>query len=259
MKTHSFLSFIFGAAVLAIGFSSCTKDDPEPVPTPSPAPADGTVRLSSLSLWQNEALVENNVYTDSFNRPLRIETLEAYISEVYAINENDEEVLMLSVDRMNLLEGWSSDITLPRGNYKGLRFGIGVPSELNTDQDPAQYPNDHPLSVQGSQGMFWTWASGYIFIKFDGKVALDGDAENILDPYVFHIGMNNYYRNFELMHDFTVGAEVAELQLRFDADAFLSNADDTIDLENDNLTHTMDNMMLANRFIELFTEAVSLQ
>ncbi|MGE3645130.1 MAG: MbnP family copper-binding protein [Beijerinckiaceae bacterium] len=50
---------------------------------------------------------------------------------------------------------------VPPGEYKGLRFEIGVPFELN-HQDPTLAPS--PLNLTA---MFWTWQGGYKFIKVD--------------------------------------------------------------------------------------------
>ncbi len=51
--------------------------------------------------------------------------------------------------------------TVPAGTYKGLRFKVGVPFDLNHN-DPTLAPS--PLSATS---MFWTWQGGYKFIKID--------------------------------------------------------------------------------------------
>lgn len=51
--------------------------------------------------------------------------------------------------------------TIAAGDYKGLRFTLGVPFSMN-HQDPTLAPA--PLS---STAMFWTWQGGYKFLKFD--------------------------------------------------------------------------------------------
>jgi uncharacterized repeat protein (TIGR04052 family) len=51
--------------------------------------------------------------------------------------------------------------SVPAGDYKGLRFKIGIPFELN-HQDPTLAPS--PLNLTS---MFWTWQGGYKFIKVD--------------------------------------------------------------------------------------------
>jgi uncharacterized repeat protein (TIGR04052 family) len=51
--------------------------------------------------------------------------------------------------------------SVPKGKYRGVRFTLGVPFELNHG-DPTIAPS--PLNFTG---MFWVWQSGYKFAKID--------------------------------------------------------------------------------------------
>lgn len=51
--------------------------------------------------------------------------------------------------------------TLPEGRYRGIRFTLGVPFELNHG-DPTVAPS--PLNLTA---MFWNWQAGYKFLKLD--------------------------------------------------------------------------------------------
>ena len=51
--------------------------------------------------------------------------------------------------------------TVPKGDYQGVRFTLGVPFELNHG-DPTIAPS--PLNLTS---MFWAWQSGYRFVKID--------------------------------------------------------------------------------------------
>jgi uncharacterized repeat protein (TIGR04052 family) len=51
--------------------------------------------------------------------------------------------------------------SVPKGNYRGVRFTLGVPFGLNHG-DPTIAPS--PLNISG---MFWVWQSGYKFVKID--------------------------------------------------------------------------------------------
>jgi uncharacterized repeat protein (TIGR04052 family) len=50
---------------------------------------------------------------------------------------------------------------VPDGHYRGLRFTLGVPFELN-HSDPTIAPS--PLNLTS---LFWAWQSGYRFVKID--------------------------------------------------------------------------------------------
>ena len=64
----------------------------------------------------------------------------------------------------------------PRGNYTGIEFTLGVPVELN-HLDVGASTTPAPLNTTG---MFWTWLTGYKFMKLD--FATTGNAGN------FHLG-----------------------------------------------------------------------
>lgn len=254
MKNFTYL--FFAAFIVALtALTSCKKDEEEQ----DPEITEGTVRVNMKAVWGDQPFSLGTVYNDPFDRPILTESFRAYMSNLFVIREDGSEVLLSEIALINFNDGATFTATIPAGRYTGLRFDIGVPEDRNTDQDPAQYASEHPLSVQSSQGMFWTWNSGYIFVKFEGKVGLDGDPVDMTDPYGFHIGLDQFYREFEFSKSFEVGANAAEIDVIFDAGTFLTGADDTIDLAEDFMTHTMSNMPLATRFIDLFSNSISLE
>lgn len=235
-----------GLAIVSMAFLGCKEAEV----------TEGYLRLQANANWDGAPLVIGETYTDAMNRPILVEQFRAYISNIAVVDEAGVEHPLKGVEQLNFDEPWSFDFWLPAGKYTQVKFALGVPSEFNTDLDPASYPNNHPLSIFGAEGMFWTWASGYIFTKFEGKTAFDGDATSMTDSYAFHVGTDQFYQEHTFAINFEIGEEREELTIEFDADRFLYNADDTIDLAQDNLTHTMDNMPLAMRFMNLYNAAV---
>jgi hypothetical protein len=71
----------------------------------------------------------------------------------------------------------------PAGDYKGLRFEVGVPKDLN-HRDASTMPM--PLGLES--GMFWAWNPGYIFMRLEGKVLVDGKQQ----PWLLHMGTDNW-------------------------------------------------------------------
>jgi len=51
---------------------------------------------------------------------------------------------------------------VPPGNYKGIRFSLGVPFRLN--HAPASSPPSPPLTLSA---MFWSWQGGFKFLRID--------------------------------------------------------------------------------------------
>jgi uncharacterized repeat protein (TIGR04052 family) len=70
--------------------------------------------------------------------------------------------------------------TVARGAYRGVRFALGVPDELNhADATVAEAP----LNVTG---MYWSWNAGYKFLRFDMRTSRDdGSAAS---TWLVHLG-----------------------------------------------------------------------
>jgi hypothetical protein len=70
-----------------------------------------------------------------------------------------------------------------------VRFSVGVPYDENHRDAATQAA---PLGTES--GMFWSWNSGYIFHRIEGKV----DSAGVEKPFVFHIGADNRKVNVNL-------------------------------------------------------------
>lgn len=94
------------------------------------------------------------------------------------------------------------------GNYTALRFSIGVDSVQNAtlvngggDLDP-------------SDGMVWTWNTGYIFLKHEGQFL---DSAGIWQPFVYHLGTNSGYTEIEIpLQSFKMEGKLKTIRLNFD-------------------------------------------
>jgi uncharacterized repeat protein (TIGR04052 family) len=65
---------------------------------------------------------------------------------------------------------------VPAGTYTGLVFNVGVPFDLNHN-DSAAAPS--PLNLTA---LFWTWNSGYKFMRIDAVPSAGGG------PFLWHLG-----------------------------------------------------------------------
>jgi hypothetical protein len=72
---------------------------------------------------------------------------------------------------------------VPPGEYRGIRFNVGVPRELNHLDATTQ---QMPLGI--NSGMFWAWNPGYIFYRLEGTALLpDGN-----QGWVIHMGTDSF-------------------------------------------------------------------
>jgi len=123
-----------------------------------------TIRFRHMA-GNRELKLGDEIYTNSFGEPLTVTRFKYYISHI-SIMGPDHKERTLSAGPYLIDEADTASKTLvfpfPSGEPQLLSFVIGVDSLLNTSG--AQTGDLDPL-----RGMFWTWNSGYIFAKLEGR------------------------------------------------------------------------------------------
>ena len=131
-------------------------------------------------------LVLNKIYDGSVEETLQIETLKCYISEVELFNE--KEMVFAEENSFHLLDAedagsFTIHLSVPYNiSFTQIKFNIGIDSLTNVsgvfggDLDP-------------TNGMYWTWQSGYINLKLEG-VADKCPAR--YNRFQFHVGGYQY-------------------------------------------------------------------
>jgi len=128
-----------------------------------------------------------------------VTTFKYYVSNVSLLDENDtwrlipESYLLVNAADSASLNQLLSNV--PAGTYHGVRFTIGVDSARN-------FGGAQTGCLDPANGMFWSWNSGYIFLKFEGEFVASNDKKYSL---TFHIGgitrLNNTLRTFTQKFD----------------------------------------------------------
>ena len=218
----------------------------------------GTLTLNAEFSFDGDSVSIGRTAIDPAGNNLRLETFSIYLGAIELLNDTGA-VRLSDAERWDAGAPNSWEWTVEPGTYDGFRVHLGVPAEYNTDTDPTIWPNNHPLGVNGSAGMFWSWNTGYIFSKFDGKADTTG-AENFTHPFAFHIGGDDYLVEVRYSNPWEV-AECSEhrFDLRGELMDFLVNGTDTIDIRDDYITHTTDNPELAVRYVTAQRAAVTLK
>lgn len=243
-----FFLFVFAALLASCGETTPVKPETK-------------LHLKFIPTFNGQALSIDSVYTNTFGQQLRIENVQFYLSNIYAHNGADSTLLNQAF-LFTLLEPQTLSLNVSPQNFSSLSFGVGVPGNLNKNVDPSQYANSNPLSVQGSNGMFWYWNTGYIFVKVEGRYELTGTPNApLMDSYAFHLGDDPLYHE---LHFNTGNVSLAEgdsrtLSIEVALDSVFNRPVDPIDLSVDNLTHTTSNFPLAERVTNNFVSAFHLQ
>ncbi|MEY5043833.1 MAG: hypothetical protein RJA19_1060 [Bacteroidota bacterium] len=236
----------------------------DPIPS-GPSDIPGTLWMEVDLQWNGEPFALNENVVDHLGHTLTLNNLQMYISEVelqdmdgvWHRTARPESVHLLDfkTPQPHLLEAF------PEGTYQAIRFGVGIPEEINRGTDPALFPNDHPMGFLGSAGMFWTWSTGYIFMKYEGRAAPLG-SEVMNSPIAYHCGTDASYRtvSLEFPYPIYIGAQRRlEFPLAFDAAKVLVGPEDSVDVIADPLTHNGPNDPIAARLMDLLTQAWSFQ
>jgi len=107
---------------------------------------------------------------------------------------------------------------MPAGEYKGIRFRIGVDEGTN-QSDPNGYAPGHALNPQVN-GLHWGWQGGYIFMAIEGRFTQDGKEK----AFSYHIANAPQMMTVELPVRF-LGGRPLTLELEFDVQAALAGID----------------------------------
>jgi hypothetical protein len=173
----------------------------------------------------------------------------------YHINDLDQGATVVDQAKPQTLSYALSNI--PAGEYKQLKFGLGVKSELNT-LDQVKFPKFYAAAGANDTQMMWEWGTGYRFTKIEGFYDADHKQLSVHtgstvegeedDPTSYTQGVDAYREiTLSLPSHAMVGKSTPRITIRADFDKLLSGDANTITLNDKNAipsTHTAVNMVL---------------
>lgn len=251
MKTLKYLTFGLAALGLIVG---CDKDEDDD-PTPTNTKKEVHLHIShefdgnSFALDQNFSLGTGEV--------VKFSTAQFYASNP-SLMDDDQVMEMLDTKHM-LITPSVTDVELGEteaGHKHMFMINLGIDSLTNATVQPSDISDvDDPLGAQ-LNSMWWSWAAGYMFLKFEGEIDYDGD--NTFDAsFEYHIGTNAFYTNLsEMIH-----TDVEQSDTHFDLEMEVDYAKifDQLDLMTELKTKTMNNMPLAIKIADNFESAIELE
>jgi hypothetical protein len=181
---------------LAIVFPACESED---VVTGSTSSSDQTIEIRFYPKFGSDALALNQKYMNAGSDSIWFTTVRFYISEIALVDSLGNEI---PVEQETVVAGTTPDVWLvdleaadytvngylsvmvkgAPGTYRGVKFSVGVPFNLNhrdvSTQDPPLGPNS---------GLYWAWNPGYIFHMMMGKA----DSAGVPIDFAYHLGEDN--------------------------------------------------------------------
>jgi hypothetical protein len=174
--------------MFAVFLSACKKEEASPKPTgygPLKVYFEHIFGASTFNLKQNYITVNN----DTMNFSL----FNYYVSNFEFI-KSDGSVYTYPVDSSYFLIKESIDTSrtiifnnIPAGEYVGVKFIIGVDSLRNTMPLTSRTGVLDPAT--GAAGMYWSWNTGYIFLKSEGTCSAAPTAMGMNNLFQHHIGL----------------------------------------------------------------------
>lgn len=136
--------------------------------------------------FQNEVgdlplIIDSVNYKNELNQDFTISKFKFYISNVSFENTNGAQTAPSTsflIDQEDSLSLSTNSISIPSGIYSSIEFILGVDSLHNVSG-----AQNGALDVVNT--MFWTWNSGYIFMKLEGNSSFSNSPGHFFE---YHIG-----------------------------------------------------------------------
>lgn len=244
--------------LVVLALPACNDDEPETIPTPTPTPGAAVVRLTVAPMWDGVPFDKNIIYSNISDERIQVQMMKLYLGDMGLVNGTDTTEVF-DVDLFTLTNGpLVRTYTVEPGSYSGVHVGLGVPADLN-GMNPNMWANTHPLSI--TNGMYWTWATMYRFMIFDGRY--DTLATNTgTPPYQFsiHTGRNECYRTRDFAANLTVASgDTVDLRLELDASRFFYSATDTLYMVTESQQHgSIQELPMSEKFSEMVVASMNL-
>jgi len=200
-------------------------------------------------------MLDTAIYKNALGQSFTITNFKYYISNIILIGKDGKNYPVKDsyyLIRQDDEETWTATLTnIPIGQYTGISWTIGVDSLHNCSG--AQSGALDPVN-----GMFWTWNTGYIFLKLEGKSLSSKSPGNIFE---YHIGgykaPNDFIRKVTLQFDHgnmeMRSGKITSLFIKTDAAEILQNPT-TIDFSKlSSVTDFHNSAMIADNYRDIFS------
>jgi hypothetical protein len=207
---------------------SC-EDEVDEVIEPTVTTAD--VHLNYSFKFGEQDFELNKNYTTDSGYTVRF-TLATYYLSNPSILDDAGNGTALSADYLFVRpDAMMSDLgSIEAGHAHMFNVSSGIDEATNTeDGGSGLQPTDfndanHPLAPQ-AENMYWSWASGYIFVKIEGEVDFDNDG-TFDGVFKYHLGTNEFRKDRSLMlHSDVAAGETLDISMKVDYKAFFAGVD----------------------------------
>ncbi|WP_177765095.1 MbnP family protein [Flavobacterium sp. I3-2] len=261
-------------SAVSLAFVSCSSDDD------ASAVANNVILSFKNTFGDTEIILGGatsssaSVNTSDAGQVHRFSELKYVISNIrlikadgteipYNVNDLDKGAMVIDQSKSSSLSYIMNNI--PTGEYKQIKFGLGVRSDLNT-LDQTRFPNFYATAGANDTEMMWEWGTGYRFTKIEGFYDTDNKEMSIHtgstvegtngDESTYIQGVDAY-RNIvlDLPVNAVVGSKAPKINIKADFDKLLSGVSNTITLSTgtgmgDNATPNIHTAVQMVKFVD---------
>lgn len=235
------------SAVISAAFISCNSNDDQPVAN--------NVTLEFVNTFKDQTIILGNttatnatVNTSAAGQTHSFSELKYVISNIrlikadgteipYNVNDLDKGATVIDQAKPASLNYVLSNI--PAGEYKQIKFGLGVKNSLNT-LDQVRFPNFYATAGANDTEMMWEWGAGYRFTKIEGFYDTDKKELSIHTGSTVEGEEGNYTQGVDAYRDITlnlptnaiVDNKAPKIVIKADFDKLLSGKTHTITLSS---------------------------
>ena len=155
--------------VIAVFTSACDNDKDDDDPAPTPTSGNASVELQ-FNVGSQQLKLDGTQYTNSSGETYDVTELKLFISNIsFKKADGTEHKVANSYHFIDADDASTHSISLtgiPVGEYTEMMYYIGVDSIISA-QGASAFTGD--LLPQNSPGMYWAWAPGFKFVRFEGN------------------------------------------------------------------------------------------
>lgn len=250
---------LFSTALALLALGAC-KDDEVVQEIP---PVEHNLQLAfEVTLDGSPVAVNTNLVSNSPElKGLRIDRMMNYISDVAIQNVDGNWVPVTDVlfYHLGVSDKRIYNFKVQAGDYQAIRFAVGLNAAQN-GADPLQFETTHPLS--SANGMYWSWATKYRFVIFEGRVSETGPilgVDNIV--YAYHPGHDDFYEVQSYPISFSLNnSTTQQLTMSASINQMFNGTAGAIDLPTERTTHTTPtDFHIAERYMENLRNGITVK
>lgn len=250
---------------ISLAFVSCSNDGDAPVANKVALEFNNTFGDHTIVLG-NASSATATVNTSEAGQVHHFSELKYVISNIrlikadgteipYNVNDLDKGATVVDQSKPASLTYIMDNI--PSDEYKQIKFGLGVRSDLNT-LDQVGFPDFYAKAGANDTEMMWEWGTGYRFTKIEGFYDTDHKEMSIHTGSTVEGEEGNYTQGVDAYRDITlnlstnavVGSAAPKIVIKADFDKLLSGKTTTIELGDDNATPNIHTAVQMTKFVD---------